>query len=307
MSIKPQQLKQGDTIGIVTLGSPLEANIINQGITMLKNMGFQVIVGDYVYATNGFLSGTPQQRASDLMKMFQNDQVKMILPTRGGVGVAGILPYLDYNIIRTNPKIISGYSDITILINVLYQLSDLVTFQSLMLLDFRSGTPSYNFNQFFNSITRTTAPWQIMNPSNIPLVSKVAGNVTGVIVGGNLTSFVDCLGTPYEIDTKGKILFLEETHEPVNTVHRYLNHLKLAGKFEDCIGIIIGECTKCEPAYGVTFENVIDEFLVPLGKPLMTNITSAHGYYKAAIPLGVNVNMNTVNRTLTVMEPTVIQ
>ncbi|MGA4719890.1 S66 peptidase family protein [Fictibacillus nanhaiensis] len=305
MSIKPQQLQQGDTIGIVTLGSPLEANIINQGITMLENMGFQVLVGDYVYATNGFLSGTPQQRASDLMKMFQNKQVKLILPTRGGVGVASILPYLDYNIIRTNPKIISGYSDVTILINVLYQLADLVTFQSLMLLDFRSSTPSYNFNQFFNSITRTTAPWQIMNPPDIPLISKVPGNVTGVIVGGNLTSLVDSLGTSYEIDTKGKILFLEDTHEPVNTVFRYLNHLKLAGKFDDCIGIIIGECTQCQPAYGKTFENVIDEFIVPLGKPLLVNLASSHGFYKAAVPLGVNVNMNTYNRSLTVIEPAV--
>ena len=239
------------------------------------------------------------------MNMFRNPQVKLILPTRGGVGVASILPFLDFNVIKSNPKIVSGYSDITILLNVLYQFADLVTFQSLMLLDFRQRTPSYNYNQFFNSVTQLTAPWPINNPPAIPLVSKVAGNVTGPIVGGNLTSFVGSLGTPYEIDTKGKILFLEDTHEPVNTIFRYLNHLKLAGKFDDCIGIIMGECTECQPAYGKTYENVIDEFLVPLGKPLMVNLASAHGYYKAAIPLGVNVNMNTVNRTLTVMEPAV--
>ncbi len=305
MAMKPRQLQRGDTIGIVTLGSPLEANIINEGINTLRNMGFQVVVGDYVYAANGFLAGTPQQQASDLMNMFRNPQVKLILPTRGGVGVASILPFLDFNVIKSNPKIVSGYSDITILLNVLYQFADLVTFQSLMLLDFRQRTPSYNYNQFFNSVTQLTAPWPINNPPAIPLVSKVAGNVTGPIVGGNLTSFVGSLGTPYEIDTKGKILFLEDTHEPVNTIFRYLNHLKLAGKFDDCIGIIMGECTECQPAYGKTYENVIDEFLVPLGKPLMVNLASAHGYYKAAIPLGVNVNMNTVNRTLTVMEPAV--
>lgn len=109
------------------------------------------------------------------------------------------------------------------------------------------------------------------------------------------------------MDTKGKILLLEDTHEPVNTIFRYLNHLMLAGKFDDCIGIIMGECSECQPAYGKTYENIIDEFLVPLGKPLMTNLTSAHGYYKAAVPLGVNVNMNTYNRTLTMMEPAVSQ
>lgn len=167
MAIKPRQLQRGDTIGIVTLGSPLEANIINEGISTLRNMGFQVIVGDYVYAVNGFLAGTPEQQASDLMKMFQNPQVKMILPTRGGVGVASILPYLDFKIIKNNPKIVSGYSDITILLNVLLQYADLVTFQSLMLLDFRQGTPPYNYNQFFNAVTQLSAPWTINNPPDI--------------------------------------------------------------------------------------------------------------------------------------------
>ncbi|MFC0187665.1 LD-carboxypeptidase [Fictibacillus aquaticus] len=306
MAIKPRQLQRGDTIGIVTLGSPLEANVINQGINILRNMGFQVIVGRYVYAVNGFLAGTPQQQASDLMSMFENKQVKMILPTRGGVGVASILPYLDFSVISSNPKIISGYSDITILLNALYQYANLAAFQSLMLLDFKPNTPQYNYDQFFTITTRLTAPWPINNPPGLPLVSKVPGNVTGPVVGGNLTSFVGNLGTPYEIDTKGKILFIEDTHEPVNTIYRYLNHLKLAGKFADCIGIIIGECTNCQPAYGKTFDNVIDEFIVPLGKPLIANLASAHGVFKAAVPIGVNVNMNSDSRTLTVMEPTVI-
>ncbi|MCM3718152.1 S66 peptidase family protein [Fictibacillus phosphorivorans] len=306
MANKPRQLQEGDTIGIVTLGSPLDAQTINQGINMLKDMGFQVIVGDHAYSVSGFLAGTPEQQSADLMAMFRNPQVKMILPTRGGVGVASILPYLDYPLISKNPKLISGYSDITILLNVLYQYANLVTFHSLMLLDFKPGTPPYNYNQFFNAITRLTAPWPITNPPEMQLVSKVPGNVTGPIVGGNLTSFVGTLGTPYEIDTKGKILFLEDTHEPANTIFRYINHLKLAGKFDDCIGILIGQCSNCEPAYGKTFEDVIDEFIVPLGKPLMTNIASGHGLYKAAIPFGVNVNMNATNRTLTVMEPTVI-
>jgi muramoyltetrapeptide carboxypeptidase len=307
LPIKPRQLQRGDTIGIVTLGSPLEANIINQGINTLRNMGFQVIVGRYVYAANGFLAATPQQQASDLMSMFENKQVKMILPTRGGVGVAGILPYLDFSVITSNPKIISGYSDITILLNVLYQYADLAVIQSLMLLDFKPSTPPYNYDQFFNITTRTTTPWPINNPPGMQLVSKVPGNVTAPVVGGNLTSFVGSIGTPYEIDTKGKILFIEDTHEPVNTIYRYLNHLKLAGKFADCIGIIMGECTNCQPAYGKTYDNVIDEFIVPLGKPLMTNLSSAHSIYKAAVPIGVKVNMNTYNTTLTVTEPTVIQ
>lgn len=305
MPIKPPVLQRGDTIGIVTLGSPLAASTINQGITTLRNLGFKVILGNYVYAKNGYLAGTDQERASDLMMMFSNKEVKMILPTRGGVGVLGILPYLDFTIINQNPKIVSGYSDITILLNVLYQFADLVAFQSLLLLDFVPGTPAYNYNQFFLATSTFQSPRQIVNPPGIPQISRVPGNVTGQIVGGNLTSFVDCLGTDFEIDTTGKILVLEETHESINKVYRYMNHLKAAGKFDDCAGIVIGECTECQTAYGKTYEDLINDFLVPLGKPLMTNVTTAHGFYKAAIPIGAAASLNTLNNTFTVLEPEV--
>lgn len=305
MAIKPPQLQNGDTIGIVTLGSPLAESTINEGIATLENMGFNVIIGESVYAATGFLAGTAESRAADLMRMFENEEVKCILPTRGGVGVAGILPFLDFSVIRSNPKIISGYSDITILLNALYEYSDLITFHSLLLVNFNLSTPAYNFNQFFSATSTITAPWEINNPPGIPLVSRVPGTVTGPIVGGNLTSFVDTLGTSYEINTEGKILFLEDLNEPINTIYRYLNHLKLAGKFEDCIGIIMGECTNCNPAFAVTYDQLIDDFIVPLGKPLLSNLATGHGEFKAAIPIGASVTMNTVDLTLTVVEATV--
>ncbi|MDM5337179.1 LD-carboxypeptidase [Fictibacillus enclensis] len=305
MAVRPPILQRGDTIGIVTLGSPLEPARINEGIKTLRSLGFNTVLGKNVYTSTGFLAGTDQQRAADLMAMFSNKNVKMILPTRGGVGVAGILPYLNFTVIRQNPKIVSGYSDITILLNVLYQYADLISFQSLLLLDFNLETPPYNYDQFFLATSTFQSPRQIINPPGIPQVSRVSGNVTGEVVGGNLTSFVDNLGTPFEIDTTGKILIIEETHEPINTVYRYLNHLKIAGKFADCAGIVMGECTSCEPAYGVTYEQLIREVMIPLGKPLMTNVTTAHGYYKAAIPIGARANLDTVNNRFTILEPSV--
>ncbi len=306
MAVAPPMLQIGDTIGIVTLGSPLSKEVIDQRISYLQSFGYNTVVGTYVYSSTGFLAGTDQQRASDLMSMFQNKDVKAILPVRGGVGVAGILPYLDYNIIRENPKIISGYSDITVLLNTLYQLTDLITFQSLLLIDFNSMTPLYNFNQFFSVTSSAASPKQILNPPDIPLVSRVMGNVTGVLVGGNLTSFIGTLGTPYETDTRGKILLIEDTHEPISIVYRYINHLKLAGKLSDCIGIIMGECTGCFDNYNTSYEDLINYVMVPLGKPLMTNLTTAHGYYKAALPIGARINLNTINNTITILEPTVV-
>ncbi|WP_211749400.1 LD-carboxypeptidase [Paenibacillus sp. Marseille-Q4541] len=306
MAIAPSILRQGDTVGVVTLGSPLSRATIDARIEVLKTTGLNIIVGDHVYDQDGFLAGTDEDRAQDLMTMFQNEEVKLILPTRGGTGVAGILPYLDFDVIRSNPKLITGYSDITILLNTLYQYADLITLQSLMLIDFNSGTPSYNFDQFFTATSIVQSTRLISNPPNIPMISRIQGNVTGPLVGGNLTSFVDTLGTPYEIDVTDKILLIEETHEPTNTVYRYINHLQLAGKLEACAGIIMGECTGCLEAYGVSYQELIEDVIVPLGKPLMTNVTTAHGLYKAALPIGAVVNLDTEANTLTVVEPTVV-
>lgn len=305
MAIRPPILKAGDTIGIVTLGSPLDANIINARISTLRSMGFNVILGKYVYSYTGYLAGSDEERASDLMHMFLDTRVKAIIPTRGGVGVAGILPYLDFNLINRNPKIITGYSDVTVLLNALYQFSNLITFHSLLLIDFSNSTVPYNFNQFFAATSTIISPRRLENPPGIPLISRVMGNVTAPIVGGNLTSLVGTLGTPYEINTKDKILFLEDVHEPINTIYRYINHLKLAGKFRDCVGILMGECTECSPQYGRTYEDLINDVIVPLGKPLMTNLRTGHGIYKMAIPIGAVVNLDTFNNTLTIMEPTV--
>lgn len=305
MAIRPPLLQRGDTIGLVTLGSPLDANTINTGVQFLRNIGFNIVFGRQVYSYDGIVSASPQQRADDLMSMFSDPSVKMILATRGGTGVQTILPYLNFDVIRQNPKIISGFSDMTVLLNSLYQFSNLITFHSLMLIDFRPETPTYNFNQFFEATSTLNSPRMIQNPPNLNLRSLVPGNVTGPIVGGNMTSLVNAIGTPYEINTKGKILFLEETHSPTTMVFRYLTQLLMSGKFQDCLGIIMGECTNCFVSYRTTYEDLINAILVPLGKPLAINLATGHGYYKAAIPIGATVNLNSTENTLTVIEPTV--
>lgn len=305
MATRPEILRPGDTIGIVTLGSPLFEDVINSGIQYLENLGFSVVVGKNAYSYGGYLAASEQERASDLMDMFRNPAVKAIMATRGGVGVEGIVPYLDYPLIARNPKIFTGYSDITILLNTLYIWANLITFHSLMLIDFKPSTPEYNFNQFFAATSTITPTRKLENPPGRKLISRVPGNVTGPIIGGNLASFVGNLGTPFEIDTRGKIILIEEVHEPVNTVYRYINHLRLAGKFDQCAGIIMGQCSLCEQAYDKNYEDLINEVMIPLNKPLMTNLASGHGRFKMAIPIGAQANLNTYNNTLTIMEPTV--
>ncbi|WP_223700051.1 S66 peptidase family protein [Sutcliffiella deserti] len=305
MAISPPLLQTGDTIGLISPGSPLDANIINTRAQTLIDMGFNVVYGTNVYSFEGIVSSPAPRRAEDLMNMFINPDIKAILPTRGGTGVQSLLPYLDFDVIRNNPKILSGYSDITVLLNSLYQFSNLITFHGLMLVNFTLDTPTYNFNQFFEAVSTITSPRQLNNPPSMILRSLVPGDVSAPIVGGNLTSIVNTLGTPYEIDTKGKILFIEDINTPSNTIYRYLSQLSLAGKFDDCVGIIMGECTNCTVSYGKSYDDLINEWLLPLGKPLMTNLATGHGYYKTTIPIGVMVNLNTVANTITILEPAV--
>jgi len=305
MAIQPLALRRGDTVGIVTLGSPLAAETIDERAAYLRSLGLNVAFGRGAYAADGFLAGSARDRAADLMDMFARPDVRLILPSRGGVGVEGILPYLDYRFIRAHPKIVSGYSDITVLLNALAQYAGIVTLHSLLLIDFKPSTPAYNFEKFFSATSSAAVPRPIANPPGVPLMPKVPGNVVGPIAGGNLTSLVGTLGTPFEVDTKGKILFLEDVHEPVNTVFRYLEQLRLAGKFSDCAGILMGDCDNCPDAYGVSYEALIDDYLVPLGKPLVSGLASGHGTYKAAVPIGAVANLNADAGTITLFEPAV--
>ncbi|MBO9606336.1 MAG: LD-carboxypeptidase [Paenibacillaceae bacterium] len=306
MTIKPGILRSGDTIGVVTLGSPLAPTTIQARIDTMQRLGFRVVVGNYAYDAQGLVAASAQARAADLMGMFHDSDVRLILPTRGGTGVIDILPYLDYAYISAHPKIVSGYSDISVLLNTLYSYSDLMTLHSLMLIDFKMETPAYNFNQFFTAASTLDSPRTIVNPPAMaPPVGLVPGDVTAPVVGGNMTSLVGSLGTAYEWITDGKIVFLEETHEPINRVYRYLTQLLLAGKFRRCAGIVMGQCTDCAVAYGQSYDDLIRDLLVPLGVPLLTGVATGHGIYKAAIPIGAMARLNATASTFTLLEPSV--
>ncbi|GAK01164.1 LOW QUALITY PROTEIN: muramoyltetrapeptide carboxypeptidase [Geomicrobium sp. JCM 19055] len=306
MVVRPASLQANDTVGIVSLGSPLDPNIINERILYLESLGFNVLVGESVFRYTGFLSGSDEERANDFMRMIVNEQVKWILPVRGGVGVAGILRYLDWDLIRQNPKIVTGYSDITVLLNALYQFADLETLHSLMLIDFKLSTPAFNFNQLFRAISNTQVPTQLKTPRRMLRYSIVPGVAEGEIVGGNLTSIIGTLATPYEIDTTGKLFFIEEVNEPVHRVYRQLLHLEEAGKFDDCAGVLIGRCTNCQTSYGVNYEQLLEEFFSSIGKPTLANIASGHGQYKTTIPIGAEAIMDSENDVIETINPVVI-
>lgn len=244
--IKPKALKFGDTIGVVAPASPTLEENVEKAHKKLKDLGFKVKMGKSCYEKYGYLAGTDSLRAEDINHMFRDEEVDGIICLRGGYGTPRILELLDYDLIKKHPKVFIGYSDITALHIAITRFSQLITFHGPMVASDMLG----DFNQFskkslFNFIMEGEYLRNIKNPPGEELKTMNPGIAEGSIIGGNLSLIADTLGTPYEIDLKGKILFIEEVGEEPYQIDRMLTQLRLAGKLKEAEGIILGDFNNC--------------------------------------------------------------
>lgn len=294
------------TIGLISPASAENVDIINKAIENLKQIGFNIKTGKHIYERWGYLAGSDSDRASDLMDMFSDKNVDMVLCVRGGYGSMRILPYIDWNTIQENPKIFAGFSDITTLLNNFAEKCGLITFHSPM------GTSNLKdtltLNSFIDTITNGCNPYLISNPPETPIAFVVEGNAEGILSGGNLSLICSTLGTPYEINTKDKILFIEDVGEEPYKIDRMLTQLILSGKLQECTGIILGQFTECElPHYerSLTLEQIIEDRIIPLGKPTISNLACGHSYPKLTLPIGARIKIDSSKNFVQVLEPVV--
>lgn len=294
---KAKALRPGDTIGLTApSGAVRVENGLERAIHYVKDMGFAVKVGQSCGQVHGYLSGTDQVRADDVNRMFADDQVDAIFCLKGGYGTPRILDRLDYDVVRKNPKLFLGYSDITAMHIAYNQQCRLVTLHGPMPASdmiFDSHTP-FTANHLWDAMTSTQPLGELKNPADTPLEPLSPGKAAGILCGGNLTLVAATLGTPWEIDTRGKILFLEEIGECTYCVDTLLNHLRLAGKLQDCAGILLGDFTDCPveyPDFGLTLAQVFDD-LLPKDKPVIAGLAAGHGANKLTLPLGVMCEMD---------------
>lgn len=295
--LKGKALRPGDTIGLTApSGAVRTENGLERGIDYLKGMGFKVKVGESCGQVHGYLSGTDEVRARDVNRMFEDDQVDAVFCLKGGYGTPRILDRLDYDVVRKHPKLFVGYSDITTMHIAYNQLCGLVTLHGPMAssdMIFQSHT-AFTAQHFLKAITTTQPLGQLDNPPGMPLVKLSGGKAAGVLCGGNLSLVATSLGTPWEIDTRGKILFLEDIGEKTYRIDNMLTQLRLAGKLEDCAGILLGDFTDCPveyPDFGLTLEQVFDE-LLPKNKPVIAGLKAGHGDNKLTLPLGVGCEVD---------------
>jgi len=305
--IKPKTLKRGDTIGIIAPSSPTrkEENI-KKAIEVLEAQGFKVVVGDSCIKKYGYLSGSDETRAKDINEMFKNPKIDGIFCIRGGYGTPRILDMLDYKSIKENPKVFIGYSDITAIHIALNQKCNLVTIHGPMVVsDMIEDFDDFSKESYFNTITISKPIGELKNPRGSDIKSLVAGKAKGKIVGGNLSLIVATLGTPYEINTKGKLLFLEDIGEYTYRIDRMLTQLRLSKKLEESEGIILGDFKDCIPEneeFGLTLMEVFNDIIVPLNKPTIYDFKAGHCSPKLTIPFGVNAILDAEKCTVSITE-----
>ena len=316
--IKPPRLQPGDTVGLIAPASAaFEPATIREGIETLQSLGFKVKTGKHIKEKYGYLAGSDEKRVADLHQMFIDDEVKAIIALRGGYGSMRLLNLIDYNLIRKNPKIFMGYSDITSINLAIYHKTGLVTFHGPVAI---SSFSKYTQEYFWKTVSSPEALGEIKHPDpgnslrpTAHLNTIRSGKATGRLVGGNLTLFTALLGTPYEVDTKDAILFLEETGEEPYDVDRMLTQLLLAGKLKHVAGIVFDRCPTCKPsdykpAFYNTFslEEILEDRLGQLSCPVLYGLNVGHEADKPTLPMGIQVTLDADRKALTFDEGAVV-
>ncbi len=288
----PEPLKQGDKVFLVCTSSPIFEEDIEKCKKIVKELGFEAVLGESLFGNiGGYMAGTPEIRIKDLHRAFADDEIKGVFCVKGGFSASQLLDKLDYELIKNNPKVFVGYSDVTNLNIVLNQKCNLGTFhgpmiKSNMFCDFNDFTKK----SFLNVLNRKKSEkWEFENPidektgveKEISLLYKKDfenKKITGKLTGGNLSIIITTLGTDYEIDTKGKIFFIEEIEEEISRIDRMMTHLKYAGKFEDCNAVLLGNFSECKNTYGENYElmDFLKDFFKDYEKPVIYGLESGH-------------------------------
>ncbi len=305
--IKPKPLRRGDTIGLVGISGALHEpeTRFEKMLEAIDALGYKVIVADSCREEYGYLSGTDASRAKGLNQMFRDDRVDAVVCMRGGYGVTRILDRVDFDVIRANPKLLLGYSDITALHTAIHEKVGMVTIHGPMPDRAWMEFDDFSRRSMLRALTSTEPLGTLFNPEGMAPQCFAPGRCEGRLVGGNLSLIAALCGTPYQLDTEGKVLLLEDVGEHIYRLDGMLTQLRHAGLFEKCVGVVLGGFTKCTEEYvdyALHLDDVIRDIIVPAGKPVLGNLSIGHTPVKITVPLGVNCAVDAEAGTLTITE-----
>ncbi|MCA1247697.1 LD-carboxypeptidase [Massilia sp. MS-15] len=313
--LKPPRLRPGDLVGVLAPGGVVDDRLIEKSVRNIEALGLRARTGRYLRASFGNYAGSVQQRLADLHAMFLDPEVKMIWPVRGGSGCISLLSKLDYALIRRNPKILLGYSDITALHLAIHNMAGLVTFHGPVASSTLADYPREHMLAVLcdprSTYTIPMAPENAVKARTMPhfgIRTVTAGVATGRLLGGNLSIVAALAGTPYAADFRDSLLFLEEVDEAPYRLDRWMTQLDLSTGFANAAGVIVGVCEDCAPEDGqrsLSLDQTFDQHLRPLTIPAVTGYPIGHIRHQFTAPLGVRARLDTAAQTVTLLEPAV--
>jgi muramoyltetrapeptide carboxypeptidase len=312
MTVKPPALPAGGTIAVVAPSSPPQTRSgIEQATQYFRGKGYDVVFGPNHRKVHGYLAGTDAERAADVHWALTEPGIDMVLALDGGYGAARLYPHIDWDNLG-EPRIFCGYSDITALHLALAKHGPWTTFYSPTFLRFTRKKDELTkiTEDTFHRALKPEPLGRVPEDPDDPYVLTVCDGVAEApIVGGCLTLVASSLGTPYEIETDGCILMLEDLNEEPYMIDAHLNHLILAGKLDNAAGLVFGTDVNLKPLTipeyvesSLSIEEILDELIAPPGIPAIANVPVGHGKTKVTIPLGVSARLDATNKTLDIVE-----
>jgi muramoyltetrapeptide carboxypeptidase len=289
--IKPPALRAGDTIGIVAPASNIKPELLEQGCRELESLGFKTFYRPDIVTSYRYFAGPHERRRAEFLEMLESKDIRAIFCARGGYGSGHLIPYLSADLIRQNPKIINGASDITLLLNWV-ERSGVVSFHGPMVAtSIRQGSAGYDRDAFLSLLQGSA---RLRFPMNGTTVLR-PGTAEGRLTGGCLSLVVSTLGTHHEIDTTDSILVLEDIDAKPYQIDRMITHLKQAGKFEGVRAVVFGEMLNCmqHPNQGYTLEEVLLGLLAEFSFPILFGFATGHtSRPNVIVPFGVRARLD---------------
>ena len=296
--IKPKSIKVNSTIGVVSPSYWLDENVLKNTAKFFTDIGYNIKISKSNSLQWGPFAGTPQERADDLHRMFADPKIDAVMCARGGYGANRVLPLLDYDLIRKNPKIFIGYSDITAYLTSITQKTNLVTFHGPMLTTYKKSWINYNYN-LMNRVLTGENNINIEPPESLKTRILKDGTASGPLWGGNMSLLINRLGTSDALNTNGVILFLEDIDEYLYSFERMLVQMRTSGMFDQINGLIIGKLEDIrdqEVRFGRNTDEIILDICGDLDIPIVSNFPCGHGKYQATLPISITTEINTTKK-----------
>lgn len=303
--VRPKALMRGDTVAIIAPAGPIEQREqLLQGVATIERMGFCVRFDDRIFHSVRYLAGTDEERAEELIRAFEDPSVQAIVSLRGGFGCSRLIPLIREGRLRNHCKIFMGFSDLTTLHLFFRRRFGWITFHGPMATS--SSLGNIGPEQERHLMALWTDPTYVRSLSFPELQTWTPGSVEGELTGGCLSLVVASLGTPYELSTDGKILFLEDFGEPPYRIDRMFTQLRLARKLDRIAGLLLGHFQDCEPSDSAyTLEEALQGVLRDVKVPVVAHFPAGHGSENWVLPLGTRIRLDASRRRVEFLEPAV--